>query len=85
MSDDYFDHNRHAMSKALKEMTPERRKAVEEVFSKARNSGDDFEIQPPMRMMNFGGDYTFDENRKQVDLEGTFSKEDLLRIAMVMI
>jgi hypothetical protein len=41
--------------------------------------------QPLMRRMAFGGDCSFDANRKQVELSGEFSKEDLFRIALTMI
>ena len=76
------DPNRDAMAKALQEMTPERRSMLSETFKKMRET--DEPVQPMMRQMSFGGDYSFDENRKQVELSGDFSKEDLLRIAAVL-
>ena len=74
--------NRDAIAKVMNEMTPERRLMLNNVFSKMTKT--DEPLQPLMRQMNFGGDYDFDINRNQVDLNGTFSKNDLLRIAMVL-
>lgn len=70
------------ISKIMDEMTPERRSAIDRAFSNMQRHGDDTEI--PMRQLHFGGEYSFDLNRSQVELHGEFSKEDLLRIAMVM-
>lgn len=70
------------LAKVLGEMSPERRQALEKAFSDMRLSDDP--IQPPMRKMGFGGTYFFDENRTQVELDGTFSKHDLMRIALVL-
>jgi len=74
--------NKNMVAKALAEMTPARRAMLDAAFSQMNN--DLGAVQPEMRMMSFGGDYNFDVNRTQVELNGEFSKDDLLRIAMVM-
>lgn len=74
---------RENLAKYMAELTPARRQAVEQAFNQML-SNDDANIQPPMRIMQFGGGYYFDSNRKQVDLEGTFTKADLMRIALTM-
>lgn len=74
---------REILAKYMSEMTLERRIAVEQAFKEMANSNDG-NIQPPMRMMQFGGGYSFDSNRTQIELEGTFSKADLMRIALTM-
>lgn len=68
--------------KHLNEMSPERRKAIEQAFMSSESTTTPPE--PPMRQMHFGGSYCFDQNRKQVELNGDFSKEDLFRIALTM-
>lgn len=69
--------------KALSEMTPERVDSLSRSFA-AMKSQEEYS-QPLMRRMAFGGDCSFDANRKQVELSGEFSKEDLFRIALTMI
>lgn len=74
---------RENLAKYMAELTPARRLAVEQAFKDMMNS-DDGNIQPPMRIMQFGGGYSFDSNRTQIELDGTFSKADLMRIALTM-
>lgn len=74
---------REILAKYMAEMTPARRQAVEQSFKEMLNS-DNANIQPPMRIMQFGGGYSFDSNRTQIELDGTFSKADLMRIALTM-
>ena len=74
--------NKDKIKQALSEMTPARRAQLEEAFCQMRTTSEP--IQPEMRAMNFGGDYCFDPRRTQVELNGDFSKDDLLRIAFAM-
>ena len=77
--------NRHKddFRKALDELTPARRKALEDAFGAMQKTEE--AVQPPMRHMHFGGSYDFDEKGKSVYLEGDFSKDDLFRIALTLI
>lgn len=80
------EHTKKYIEKFINEITPERRKHLDDVFRKMRESledGQEFD-QPMMRQTSFGGSIIFDENRKQVELEGEFSKEDLIRIALTL-
>ncbi len=74
---------REILAKYMAELTPYRRIEIEQAFKNMINN-DDGTIQPPMRMMQFGGGYSFDSNRTQIELDGTFSKADLMRIALTM-
>lgn len=71
------------LHKYVAELSPGRRAAIEKAFDFSKDSTEPPE--PPMRQMHFGGNYCFDQNRKQVELNGEFSKEDLFRIALTMI
>ena len=82
MSDKQLKDQLSKFQKYLSEMTPQRQHAIEQAFFYAENSEEPPE--PPMRQMSFGGGYCFDQNRKQVELWGEFSKEDLFRIALTL-
>ena len=73
---------RDSIAKIMKEMTPARRQALDDAFKMMVRTPES--VQPPMRAMNFGAEYDFDVNRKQVELHGEFSKEDLFRIALTL-
>ena len=73
---------RESIAKILREMTPARRQSLDDAFKTMCATTES--VQPPMRAMNFGAEYNFDVNRKQVELHGEFSKEDLFRIALTL-
>jgi hypothetical protein len=76
------EENRRAIAKAISELSPERKRDLNSIFSDMRESEE--HLQPMMRQTHFGGECNFDVNRKQVELNGVFSKADLLRIAMIL-
>jgi len=73
------------IARSLSALTGTQRQEADMFFKTAdSNECDNFvaeKIQPELQQLHFGGDYHFDDNRKQVELHGEFSKKDLLRIA----
>lgn len=75
--------------KILDEITPEREKEFESAFTAMELQTDEelnFEerIQPNIKM-DLDGWSVIQPNRMEVELDGTFSKIDLLRIAVLMV
>ena len=73
---DYINQEKAKLEKYFKELTPERQKDLKAAFDENK--------EPEMRMMQFGGYHLFDPNNKQVELDGTFSRADLMRIILSM-
>lgn len=56
-----------------------RKTYLESIF----NSEDEYD-SPEMSQLSYGGEYLFSDNCKQVELNGDFSKSDLIKIAQSM-
>lgn len=70
---------RKKLAVAIEKMSPERRLHLNQIFESARD--DD---QPMMQQMSYGGEHQFYDNCRQVELNGDFSKKDLIKIAQAM-
>jgi len=73
---DYINQEKAKLEKYFRELTPSRQKELEFAFES--------KVEPEMRMMEFGGDHVFDINNAQVELDGVFSRADLMRIILSM-
>lgn len=73
---EYIDKEKQKLEKYFKELTPERQKELKFAF--------DSNVEPEMRFMEFGGSHVFDTRGGQVELDGVFSRADLMRIILSM-
>lgn len=75
--------NKKQIAKIVQEMnktlSPQRRQAIDDMLS--GRIADDL----PMQQTHFGGEVSYDSDLKIVELNGAFSKEDLIRISASMV
>ena len=78
--DKYKKQREKAISEMLK-LSPAQRDGIQSMLrGECDHCPSDF-----VKKMNFGGEYTIDHDLKMVEMNGDFSKSDLLKIAAVMI
>lgn len=74
MNNDALKQERERIAKMLTD-SPSARRAVENLFSPSGEGGS-FRCA-----MNYGGEYSIDEDHDYAELSGNFSRDDLLKIA----
>ena len=78
MSNDLSRAMRKRLSQEIEALSPARREYLSQIFESPN------EDAPMMRQLSYGGEYQFFDNCKQVELNGDFSKSDLIHIAQSM-